>query len=76
MPGAYDGDGKADFAIYRSGGWYILRSSDGGVSGVELGEDWRKTYRWPKAMDGAWCRIGKVAKGFTDNVDIALRVYS
>jgi hypothetical protein len=23
----YDGDGKADIAVYRDGTWYILRSS-------------------------------------------------
>jgi hypothetical protein len=28
----YDGDGKADIAVYRDGMWYILRSSDGGVT--------------------------------------------
>jgi hypothetical protein len=28
----YDGDGKTDVAVYRNGGWYILRSSDGGVT--------------------------------------------
>ena len=26
----FDGDGKSDIAVYRDGGWYILRSSDGG----------------------------------------------
>ena len=33
----YDGDGKADAAVYRNGGWYILRSSDGGVTTVAWG---------------------------------------
>ena len=28
----YDGDGKVDVAVYRDGYWYILRSSDGGVT--------------------------------------------
>ena len=28
----FDGDGKADIAIYRDGMWFIIRSSDGGVS--------------------------------------------
>ncbi|HLM01559.1 MAG TPA: VCBS repeat-containing protein [Pyrinomonadaceae bacterium] len=25
----YDGDGKADFAVYRDGWWYVMRSRDG-----------------------------------------------
>jgi hypothetical protein len=25
----FDGDGRSDISIYRDGGWYILRSSDG-----------------------------------------------
>ena len=29
VPGDYDGDGKADQAVYGNGGWFILRSSDG-----------------------------------------------
>ena len=28
--GDFDGDGKSDIAVYRDGGWYLLRSSDGG----------------------------------------------
>ena len=28
----FDGDMKTDISIYRSGAWYILRSSDGGVT--------------------------------------------
>jgi Divergent InlB B-repeat domain/FG-GAP-like repeat len=33
----YDGDGKADIAVYRVGTWYILRSSDGRVTSVGWG---------------------------------------
>ena len=33
----YDGDGKADIAVYRDGTWFILRSSDGGVTATGWG---------------------------------------
>ena len=33
----YDGDGKADIAVYRDGTWYILRSSDGEVAATGWG---------------------------------------
>ncbi len=32
-----DGDGKADIAVYRDGAWYIIRSSDGGITTVGWG---------------------------------------
>src|SRR5262249_40565161 len=32
LPLDFDGDKKRDIAIYRDGGWFILRSSDGGVT--------------------------------------------
>lgn len=35
-PGDYDGDGQADFAVFRGGTWYILRSRDG-FTGVAFG---------------------------------------
>ncbi len=41
VPGDYDGDGRTDFAVFRqvstSGVWYIMRSSDNSVSGVQWG---------------------------------------
>ncbi|MDQ3748192.1 MAG: hypothetical protein M3367_04120 [Acidobacteriota bacterium] len=35
-PADYDGDGKADAAVYRDGIWY-LRQSASGFSGVQFG---------------------------------------
>jgi spore coat protein A, manganese oxidase len=35
--GDYDNDGKSDFAIYRGGIWWILRTSDGGYSITNFG---------------------------------------
>jgi hypothetical protein len=34
----FDGDGKSDIAVYRDGTWFILRSLDGGVTGMGWGE--------------------------------------
>jgi subtilisin-like proprotein convertase family protein len=33
----FDGDGRADIAVYREGAWFILRSSDGGVTSAGWG---------------------------------------
>jgi len=33
----FDGDTKSDIGIYRGGAWYILRSSDGGVTATGWG---------------------------------------
>jgi FG-GAP-like repeat len=33
----FDGDGRSDIAVYRDGAWFILRSSDGGVTATAWG---------------------------------------
>ena len=36
-PVDFDGDRKRDIAVYRSGTWFTLRSSDGGVTATQWG---------------------------------------
>ena len=36
-PVDFDGDGRSDIGLYRSGTWFILRSSDNGITGVNFG---------------------------------------
>ena len=33
----FDGDGRADVSVYRDGAWFILRSSDGGMTTIAWG---------------------------------------
>jgi DNA-binding beta-propeller fold protein YncE len=38
VPADYDGDGRADLAVWRAGTWYIIGSRDGSVRTEQLGE--------------------------------------
>lgn len=37
IPVDFDGDGRSDITVYRDGAWFILRSSDGGLTVTGLG---------------------------------------
>ena len=37
VPADYDGDCRADLAVFRGGAWYILRSSDNAFVGLQFG---------------------------------------
>jgi FG-GAP repeat len=49
----YDGDGRADLAVYRDGTWFILRSSNGAVTATDWG-GLAQDVAVPGDYDGEW----------------------
>ena len=76
IPVDFDGDGRSDITVYRDGAWFILRSSDGGVTATGWGglpqdipmpEDYDGDGEVDIAVyrDGIWFIIRSSDGGFT-----------